>query len=80
MRSPWGREAIQFQEGVETSINGAGVAASVEARTNVGNHGFWRRGTTLLFDICIINLDAGSYLCMTPGKALAKAEKENKYT
>ena len=29
-------------------------------------------------DIRIINLDAGSYLLMTPEKALAKAEKEDK--
>ena len=31
-----------------------------------------------MFDIRIVNLDAGSYLCMTPEKALAKAEKEMK--
>ena len=31
-----------------------------------------------MFDIRIVNLDAGSYLCMTPEKALAKAEKEKK--
>ena len=31
-----------------------------------------------MFDIQIVNLDAGSYLRMTPGKALAKAEKEKK--
>ena len=31
-----------------------------------------------MFDIRIINLDVGSYLCMTPEKALSKAEKENK--
>ena len=31
-----------------------------------------------MFDIRIVNLDAGSYLRMTPEKALAKAEKENK--
>ena len=29
-----------------------------------------------MFDIRIVNLDAGSYLRMTPKKALAKAEKE----
>ena len=32
-----------------------------------------------MFDIRIVNLDAGSYLCMTPEKALAQAEKEKKY-
>ena len=31
-----------------------------------------------MFNIRIFNLDAGSYLCMTPEKALAKAEKEKK--
>ena len=31
-----------------------------------------------MFDIIIFNLDAASYLRMTPEKALAKAEKENK--
>ena len=29
-----------------------------------------------MFDIRIVNLDAGSYLGMAPEKALAKAEKE----
>ena len=31
-----------------------------------------------MFDIQIVNLDVGSYLLMTPEKALAKAEKEKK--
>ena len=31
-----------------------------------------------MFDIIIVNLDAGSYLCMTPEKVLAKAKKEKK--
>ena len=31
-----------------------------------------------MFDIRIVNLDAGSYLRMTPEKALAKEEKEKK--
>ena len=31
-----------------------------------------------MFDIRTFNLGAGSYLRMTPEKALAKAEKENK--
>ena len=32
-----------------------------------------------MFDIRIVNLDAGSYLRMTPEKALSKAENEKKY-
>ena len=48
----------------------------VESRADVRAHGFWKRGTTAMFDIRIVNLDTGSYLRMTPEKALAKAEKE----
>ena len=32
-----------------------------------------------MFDIRIVNLDAGSYLRMSPEKAFAKTEKEKKY-
>ena len=32
-----------------------------------------------MFDIRIVNLDAGSYLRMTPKKDLAKSEKDQKY-
>ena len=31
-----------------------------------------------MFDIQVVNLDTGSYLRMTPEKALAKADKEKK--
>ena len=44
----------------------------------VSAHGFWKRGTTTIFDIRIVNLDAGSLLSMTPEKDLAKAEKKKK--
>ena len=54
------------------------VQVPAESRADVSTHGFWKRGTTVIFDICIVNLNAGSYLCMTPEKALAKAEKEKK--
>ena len=54
------------------------VVVPVESRADVSAHGFWKRGTTFMFDIRIFNLDTGSYLRMTPEKALAKAEKEKK--
>ena len=54
------------------------VVVPAESRVDVSVHGFWKRGTTAMFDIRIVNLDAGSYLRMTPEKALAKAGKENK--
>ena len=55
------------------------VVVPAKSRADVSAHGFWKRGTTAMFDIRIFNLDAGSYMRMTPEKALAKAEKEKKY-
>ena len=49
-----------------------------ELREDVSAHEFWKWGTTAMFDIRIVNLDAGSYLRMTLEKTLAKAEKEKK--
>ena len=54
------------------------VEVPADSRTDISTHGFWKRGTTAMFDIRIVNLDAGSYLRMTPEKAFAKAEKEKK--
>ena len=54
------------------------VQVPTESRADVRSHGFWKWGTTAMFDIQIVNLDAGSYLRMIPKKALAKAKKENK--
>ena len=45
---------------------------------DVRAHIFWKRGTTTMFEIRIVNIDAGSYLRMTQEKAFAKAEKEKK--
>ena len=57
---------------------GGGTRALKDTRDDVGAHGFWKQGTTYLFDIIIVNLDAGSYLPITPEKALAKLEKKKK--
>ena len=54
------------------------VQVPAESRANVSAHGFWKRGTTAMFDIQLVILDVGSYLCMTPEKALEKAEKSKK--
>ena len=51
------------------------VQVPAESRADVSAHSLWKRGTTAMFDIQISNLDADSYLRMTPEKALAKAEK-----
>ena len=50
------------------------VEAPAESRADVSVHGLWKWGTTAMFDIRIANLDVGSYLCMTPENALARAE------
>ena len=71
-RSPYG------MQGVKASVDSAGGMALDEKRVNVGAFGLCRRGTTAPFDVFIVNLDAGSYLCLTPDKALEKAEKETK--
>ena len=51
------------------------VVVPAESKADVSAHDVWKRGTTAMFDIQIVNLDAGSYLRMTSEKALAKAEK-----
>ena len=49
-----------------------------ESREDVSIHGFWKWGTSTLFDMNIVNLYTGSYLCQTYEKALAMADKEKK--
>ena len=51
------------------------VEVPAKSRADVSTHGFWKRGTTAMFDILIANLDAISYLYMTPEKTLTKAEE-----
>ena len=51
------------------------VALPAVLRDDVSTCGFWKQGTTAMFDVRIVNLDAGSCLCMMPKKYLAKAEK-----
>ena len=61
-----------------TLVNGARGSPHEETRADVRSHGFWRQGTTALFGVRIVNLDAGLYLHMTPDKSLVKVEKKNK--
>ena len=82
-----GTETIgKSQGGRVRTVNGAArligqpgqVVVPEESRADVSAHGFWKWGTTAMFNIRIVTLDTGSYLHMTPEKALAKAEKEKK--
>ena len=49
------------------------VKVPAELKSDVSAHGFWKRRTTAMFGIRIINLNVVSYLRMTPKKALEKA-------
>ena len=49
-----------------------------QSRADISEHSFWNRGTIAMFDIIIVNLDPGSYLLMTPQKALTKMDKDKK--
>ena len=79
-----GGEADGGTETVRRTFNGAArlvgqlgqVVVPADSRSDVSAHSFYKRGTTTMFDIRILNLDAGSYLRMTPEKALAKAERK----
>ena len=79
-----GGEANSGTETVGWTVNGASrlvgqpgqVLVPAESRADLSAHGFWKQGTTAMFNIRIVNLDAGSYLRMTPEKALTKAEKK----
>ena len=83
------QEGVETDDGTDTvgrPVNRAArvigepgkVVVPAYSRVDVSAHIFWKRGTTTMFDIRIVNLDAGSYLRMTPEKALAKTEKEKK--
>ena len=54
------------------------VVVPAELRADINTYGFWKGGTTAMFNIRIVKLNAGSYLRMTPEKALAKGDKEKK--
>ena len=79
-----GGEADGGTDTVGQTVNGAArligqlgqVEVPADSRADISAHGFWKRGTPTMFNIRIFNLNVGSYLCMTPEKAIAKAEKE----
>ena len=58
-------------EEVEVAMGQATVPG--ESRVYVSIYGFWRWGTSAIFDMQIFNLDVGSYLQQASAKALSMA-------
>ena len=56
----------------------AGTERLPELRGDVAVHGFWRRGSTTIFDVRITDTDSPSYRGQAPEKVLARQEKEKK--
>ena len=79
-----GGEADGGTETIGRTVNRAARLASqpgqlevpAESRADVSAHGFWKRGTTAMFDIRIFNLSTGPYLRMTPEKVLARRRRK----
>ena len=69
------------QEG-EGNKDGEGATGQAmvpgESRADVSVHGLWKWVTSTLFDMRIVNLDAGSYLRQISINDLETAEKEKK--
>jgi hypothetical protein len=55
---------------------GPAAAPPMELRGDIAAHGFWRRGTTAIFDVRVTDTDAPSNRGQDPGKILRRHEKE----
>jgi hypothetical protein len=58
--------------------NAEGAEEPPELRGDAAVHGFWRRGTTAIFDIRVTDTEAPSNRNQDPHKVLARHEKEKK--
>ena len=52
------------------------VALPEESRDNISSHDFWKWGTSTIFDIRIVGINAVYYLCMMPEKSPTKVEND----
>ena len=63
---------------IQQRANGHGNEVPPESRGDVSAHGFWKRGTTAIFDVRITDTDAPTYRNQDPVKVLALHEKLKK--
>ena len=63
---------------LQVRANSESTEVPPENRGDVAAHGFWRRGTTTIFDVRITDTDAPTYRNRDPAKVLAAHEKEMK--
>ena len=69
VRANGGTDTVRESQGVsECTVNSTArlsgktgqVVVPAESGTDVSAHGFWKRRTTLMFNVRIVNLDEGS--------------------
>ena len=73
-RAPRGQRKWDTRNGAaELARRMVQVAVPTNSRAHVSAHKFWKRGVTVMFDVRISNLDAGSYLRTMSEKALVRA-------
>ena len=68
-----GRNGWTRKLAAELSRRPGQVAVPAYSRADTISHIFWKQGTTTMFEIIFSDLDAGSYLRMTPKNYIAKA-------
>jgi hypothetical protein len=59
-------------------VTGNGTDLPPDLRGDIAAHGFWRRGTTAIFDVRVTDTDAPSNRGMDPAKILKRHEKEKR--
>jgi hypothetical protein len=57
---------------------GNGTEIPTDLRGDIAVHGFWRRGTTAIFDVPVTDTDAPSNRGLDPAKILKRHEKEKR--
>ena len=64
--------------GIAASVYGTWRETTDNTMSDIGVHEFCNWGGTALFDLIIINIDVGLYICMSPENYLVKLDKDKK--